>query len=81
MALVKQETLKKIIKLILKDTPTEIIAKKTNCSIGTVRRVVEELRNNYKVKSKTGIATTWLSNELIKIKAEIEALLDLISKD
>ena len=32
MAKVKKETLTKIIKHILKDTPTEVIARKTNCT-------------------------------------------------
>lgn len=81
MAKVKKETLTKIIKYIIKDTPTEVIARKTNCALGTVRNVVEELRNEYGVKSKTGVATAYLHKELIKIRKEIDKLLDLTIKE
>jgi len=81
MAKVKKETLTKIMKHILKDTPTEVIAKKTNCTIGTVRNVIEELRNEYGVKSKTGVATAYLCKELVKIRKEIDNLLDLVVKE
>lgn len=81
MAYLKQETLEKIIKLILKDTPTEEIAKSVYCSVGTVRRAMSELRSEYGVKSKTGIAMAYLEQELIKIRKEIDNLLDLVVKE
>ena len=81
MAYLKQETLEKIIKLILKDASTEEIAKKTNCAIGTVRRAIEELRCQYNVKSKTGVATAYVEQELIRIRKEIDNLLSLVQKE
>jgi len=77
MARVKKEALDTIIKLLLKDVSTEEIAKITNYSIGTIRSVIADLREEYGVNSKTGVATAYFNEELLKIKILIDKLTDL----
>lgn len=70
-----------IIKLMMQEYSTEEIAEKTNYSIGTIRQVFEELRGEYMVKSKMGIATAFMAQELIRIKSQINKILNVISID
>jgi len=70
-----------IIKLMMQEFSTEEIAEKTNYSIGTIRQVFEELRGEYGVKSKMGIATTFMVQELLRVKSQINKILNIISND
>ena len=64
---IKKEVKEKIIQLMLQEVPTEEIAKKLNYSIGTVRNIFEDLRDEYGVNSKIGIATAYLRHEISKL--------------
>lgn len=75
---VKKEAKDEIVKLMLQDTPTEQIATRMGYSVGTVRKVFEELREEYGVNSKSGIATAYLQNELIKLNNHIKNILNLL---
>ncbi len=77
MGVVKKEAKIKIVKLMLQDIPTEEIAKLTNYGVGTIRKVFDELREEYNVKSKTGLAAAYLRAELKKLKKQIDNILDV----
>ena len=49
---VKREAEKEILKLMLQDVPTEEIAKRLNYSVGTIRKVFEELREKYNANTR-----------------------------
>ena len=70
-----------IIKLMMQEFSTEESAEKTNYSVGTIRQVFEELRGEYMVKSKMGIATAFMVQELIRVKSQINKILNIISND
>lgn len=60
MGVVRKEIKDEIVKMMLDETPTEEIANKLHLSVSTVRKVFEELREEYGVNSKTGIAVAYL---------------------
>lgn len=71
----KSEKYDKIVKLMLQDVSTNDIAKITGYSIHTIRNVYEELRLEYNVSSKVGIAASYLNNKI----SEASALLNEIA--
>lgn len=75
---VRKEAKDEIVKLMLQDVPTEEIANIMGYSVGTVRKVFEELREEYGVNSKTGIAKAYLQTELINLYGHIKNILNLL---
>lgn len=73
---VSKEAKEEIIKLMLQDVPTDEIALKTNYSISTIRATFEELRDEFGVNSKVGIARAYLHRKLSHSMQEILKLLD-----
>lgn len=64
MGVVKKESKDEIVKLMLQEVPTEEIAQRLNFSVATVRKVFEELRIEYGVNSKMGIAVAYLRDKI-----------------
>ncbi len=75
---VRKEAKDEIVRLMLQETPTEEIANIMGYSVGTVRKVFEELREEYGVSSKTGIAMAYLQEELLKFNNHFKNILNLI---
>lgn len=78
MGKVKKEAKDAIIKLMLQEVSTEDIAKKLNYSVGTIRNVFEELREEYGVSSKMGITTAYLRSELEKVNNQLNRLFKIM---
>ncbi len=74
MGIVKKESKDEIVKLMLQEVPTEEIARRLNYSVSTIRKVFEELRDEYGVNSKMGIAVAYLRD---KISEHLTPLLNL----
>lgn len=74
MGVVKKESKDEIVKLMLQEVPTEEIARRLNYSVSTIRKVFEELRDEYGVTSKMGIAVAYLRD---KISEHLTPLLNL----
>ena len=74
---IKKEVKEKIIQLMLQEVPTEEIAKQLNYSIGTIRNIFEELRDEYGVNSKMGIATAYLRHEILKLNESVCHVLNI----
>ena len=74
MGVVKKESKDEIVKLMLQEVPTEEIARRLNYSVSTIRKVFEELRDEYGVNSKMGIAVAYLRD---KISEHLTPLLNL----
>lgn len=75
---VSKEAKEEIIKLMLQDVPTDKIALKTNYSISTIRATFEELRDEFGVNSKVGIARAYLHRKLSKLSHSMQEILKLL---
>lgn len=75
---IKEENKKKILNLMLQDVPTEEIARQLNYSVGTIRMVFEELREEYGASTKTGLAVSYLKNEVSKVATQLNNILELV---
>ena len=75
---VSREAKETIVRLMLQDVPTEEIAAITNYSISTIRTTFEELRNEFGVNSKVGIARAYLQKELSELNKHIQNILKLL---
>ena len=75
---VSKEAKEKIVRLMLQDVPTEEIAAITNYSISTIRTTFEELRDEFGVNSKVGIARAYLQRELLELNKHIQNILKLL---
>ena len=74
MGVVRKEIKIEIVKMMLDEVPTEEIATTLHLSVSTVRKVFEELREEYGVNSKTGIAVAYLRD---KIKEHLTPLMKI----
>ena len=74
---VKREAEKEILKLMLQDVPTEEIAKRLNYSVGTIRKVFEELREKYNANTKVGLATAYLREEIKQVSAQLCDIIEI----
>lgn len=63
---VSKESKDKIMNLLIQRVSTEDIAKKLNYSVGTVRKVFEEFREEYGVSTTKEIADIYLDSLLLK---------------
>lgn len=77
MGQVNKEAREKIIKMMLQDMPTEEIARKLHFAVGTVRNVFEELRQEYGVNSKVGIAKAYLFDQIKDVTDKMQSISDL----
>lgn len=75
---VSKEAKEKIVRLMLKDVSTDEIAEITNYSIATIRTTFEELRDEFGVNSKVGIARAYLQRELFELNKHIQNILKLL---
>lgn len=75
---VSKEAKEKIVRLMLQDVPTDEIAEITSYSISTIRTTFEELRDEFGVNSKVGIARAYLQNELLELHKHIQKILKLL---
>lgn len=75
---VSKEAKEKIVRLMLQDVPTDEIAEITHYSIATIRTTFEELRDEFGVSSKVGIARAYLQKELFELHKHIENILKLL---
>ena len=75
---IRKEAKDEIIKLMLQEIPTDEIAERMNYSVGTIRKVFEELREEYAVNTKTGIATAYLRKELVNLQEHVEEVLNIL---
>lgn len=75
MGIIKKESKEDVIKLMLQGCSSEEIAQQLNYSVETIRKVFTELREEYEVNSKTGLAVAYLRQEF---QARIEALNHLL---
>ena len=69
---VSKETKDKIISLMLQNIPTDEIASILGYSVGTVRKVYEELREEYGVNTTKEIVNIYVDKELAKLNIHIE---------
>ena len=74
---VKREAEKEILKLMLQDVPTEEIAKRLNYSVGTIRKVFEELREKYNANTKVGLASAYLREEIQQVSAQLNDIIEI----
>lgn len=77
---VSKETKDKIMNLVLQNVPTDTIACELNYSIGTVRKVLEELREEYGVNTTKEIVNIYLDQELAKLNNHIANVRKLLKK-
>jgi len=77
MGQVNKDAKQKIIKMMLQEVPTEEIAKRLHFAVGTVRNVFEELRQEYGVNSKVGIAKAYLFEQIQDVSAKMQTISDL----
>ena len=57
--------------------PTEEIARKLHFAVGTIRNVFEELRQEYGVNSKVGIAKAYLFDQIKDVTEKMQTISDL----
>lgn len=74
----KSEKYDKIIELVLQDVPTTEIAKITGYSIGYIHNIFEELRGEYGVNSKVGIATSYIAERINEATETLNNLCSLM---
>ncbi len=67
-----------IVHLMLEDKSTVEIAKITGYSIGTIRNIYSELKNQYNVNTKTGIAAAYMKDKIKIVKKNLEDLLSTL---
>ena len=75
----KSEKYDKIIELVLQDIPTHEIAKRTGYSIGYIHNIFEELRGEYGVNSKVGIATSYIAERIVEATETLTKLCSLMN--
>lgn len=78
MGVVKKEIKEEIIKLMLQEYSAEEIAKQLNYSVSTVRKVFEELREDFGANSKVGIATAYLRKEFTGLNEKLQHILKIM---
>lgn len=76
----KKDIKTKIIELILKGKTTAEIARIMGYSIGTIRNFYTELREDYDVDSKTGIALCYVTDRMADIRNELDELISILPK-
>ncbi len=77
---VSKESKDKILNLLIQRVPTEEIARRLNYSIGTVRKVFEELRDEYGVSTTKEIADIYLDSTLLKELTKLNNCLNSVIK-
>lgn len=77
---VSKESKDKIMNLLLQRVPTEEIAKRLNYSIGTVRKVFEEFREEYGVSTTKEIADIYLDSTLLKELSKLNNCINSVIK-
>jgi hypothetical protein len=70
----------KVIGLMLQNIPTDKIAAELGYSVGTVRKVYEELREEYGVSTTKEIVSIYLDKELAKLNNHISNVRKLLKK-
>lgn len=78
MGIVKKESKEDIIKLMLQERTAEEIAQQLNYSVSTVRKVFEELREDFGATSKVGIATAYLRKEFVGLNEQLQHILKIM---
>ena len=68
----------KVIGLMLQNIPTDKIAAELGYSVGTVRKVYEELREEYGVSTTKEIVSIYLDKELAKLNNHISNVRKLL---
>lgn len=77
MGQVNKHAKEQILKMMLQEVPTEEIARKLHFAVGTVRNVFEELRQEYGVNSKVGIAKAYLFDQIKDVTEKMQTISDL----
>lgn len=77
MGQVNKHAKEQILKMMLQEVPTEEIARKLHLAVGTVRNVFEELRQEYGVNSKVGIAKAYLFDQIKDVTEKMQTISDL----
>jgi len=70
----------KIISLMLQNIPTDQIASMLGYSVGTVRNVFEELREEYQVNTTKEIVNIYIDKELVKLNNHIENVRKILKR-
>lgn len=70
----------KIIGLMLQSVPTDRIAAELGYSVATVRKVFEELREEYGVSTTKEIVNIYLDRELAKLNGHIANIRTILKK-
>lgn len=76
----KSEKYDKIIELVIQDIPTKEIAQKTGYSVGYIHNIFEELRGEYGVNTKMGIASSYLAERISEALDLLNNLYSLMSR-
>lgn len=74
----KNKKYSKIVHLLLEDKTTVEIAKITGYSIGTIRNIYSELKNQYSVNTRAGIAAAYIKDKIRIVKKNLEDLLSTL---
>lgn len=77
MGQVNKKAKEEILKMMLQEVPTEEIARKLHFAVGTIRNVFEELRQEYGVNSKVGIAKAYLFAQIKDVTDKMQNISDL----
>lgn len=77
---VSKESKDKIMNLLLQRVPTEEIARRLNYSVGTVRKVFEEFREEYGVSTTKEIADIYLDSTLLKELTKLNNCINSVIK-
>lgn len=75
-----KETKNKIMNLIYEKVPTDEIAKRLNYSVGTIRKGLEELREEHGVNTTWEIAEAYRDAMLLKELLKLNACLNSVIK-
>lgn len=77
---VSRESKDKIMDLLLQRVPTDEIAKRLNYSVGTIRKVFEEFREEYGVNTTKEIADVYLDCTLLKELSKLNNCINSVIK-
>jgi len=77
---VSKESKDKIMNLLIQRVSTEDIAKRLNYSVGTVRKVFEEFREEYGVSTTKEIADIYLDSTLLKELSKLNNCINSVIK-
>lgn len=77
MGQVNKKAKEQILKMMLQEVSTEEIARKLHFAVGTIRNVFEELRQEYGVNSKVGIAKAYLFDQIKDVTEKMQTISDL----